>query len=389
MTPHVFIESPPTMPHRPEEESACPAPLHSVDYDGELGVVIGKRSQTTLSPVSQGLSWRLPVVNDVFSAHANLACRARSRRAVPPDWELGTYQRQVVLTDSLPHGAVLGAPGRGRPAGPATHPRVNRQVRQRPARRTWIFSVPEIVPGSAVRQLEPGISSPRARQRAWGPPPIPPAGGNVSRSRSGRFGVLRNRVARGPYTESAQRQEAPIEQTPCACLVCHRPSSRPPANRRERCTIPRGRGCGFLRSDRPLQQPIGRAVLATAPVTATWRNSYAPSAQRRPSSPCPMTATPKAIVAAPGGRACLCGKSPAPARPAEFSAAAEALTQAGVQFATAMPRNHAHRPDDPARVAEGCWERLVIHRGTLDHHQRRRAQTQQHFLFSQRAAAAA
>ncbi|MHB1294963.1 MAG: fumarylacetoacetate hydrolase family protein [Anaerolineae bacterium] len=194
MVPQVFIK-PATCLVGPEEEIRLPGPIcTSVDYEGELGVVIGRQCHNVPAHDAMAYVGGYLVVNDVSGRRLNIAApREMTPRAAYFDWlngkwfdtfaPMGPY---LALKDEVPDPQAL-----------QLTTRVNGQVRQQTGTEDMLFTVPEIVAWiSQFVTLEPGdviaTGTPAGVGATTGT--FLQAGDVVEVEITG-LGVLRNRVA--------------------------------------------------------------------------------------------------------------------------------------------------------------------------------------------------
>jgi 2-keto-4-pentenoate hydratase/2-oxohepta-3-ene-1,7-dioic acid hydratase in catechol pathway len=154
MVPQVFIK-PITALIGPGDDIRLPGPIcTSVDYEGELGVVIGKTCHYVTSAQALDYVAGYVIVNDVSGRKLNItAQREANARSGFFDWlngkwfdtfaPMGPY---LVLKDEIPDPQAL-----------QLTTKVNGQVRQQASTGDMIFTVPEVVAWvSQFVTLEPG-----------------------------------------------------------------------------------------------------------------------------------------------------------------------------------------------------------------------------------------
>jgi len=154
LTPYVFMKPPSTTISGPEDPIVIPRIGRAIDWEVELGVVIGRRGKYIRSDEAYDYIFGYTVVNDVSERKFDAGPRSRPREKDQFfDWLNGKWfdgfaptGPVVVTKDEIrdPHNLRLSL-------------RVNGQVKQDSNTRFMIFSVPEIVAFvSRMMTLEPG-----------------------------------------------------------------------------------------------------------------------------------------------------------------------------------------------------------------------------------------
>ncbi len=139
--PLLFLKPPNTVAsHR--ETVTLPAGKERLDYEAELGVVIGERCRDVDAEDAAGVVAGYTCVNDLSN---------RDDQALETNWVRGK-----AFDDAAPIGPVLASPDEV-PADAAVRCRVDGELRQDSSRDRFIFPVPELVAEiTSYVTLEPG-----------------------------------------------------------------------------------------------------------------------------------------------------------------------------------------------------------------------------------------
>ncbi|HID12052.1 MAG TPA: FAA hydrolase family protein, partial [Candidatus Latescibacteria bacterium] len=154
LTPYVFMKPPSTTISGPEDPIVIPRIGRAIDWEVELGVVIGRRGKYIRPEEAYDYIFGYTVVNDVSERKFDAGPRSRPREKDPFfDWLNGKW-----FDGFAPIGPVVVTKDKiGDPHNLRLSLRVNGQVKQDSNTRYMIFSVPEIVAFvSHMMTLEPG-----------------------------------------------------------------------------------------------------------------------------------------------------------------------------------------------------------------------------------------
>lgn len=139
--PLLFLKPPNTVAGH-DETVELPTGKERLDYEAELGVVIGRRCSDVEAADAEEYVAGYTCVNDISN---------RDDQAVETNWVRGK-----AFDDAAPLGPVIATPDEV-PDDAAVRCRVNGELRQDSSREQFIFSVPELIEEiSAYLTLEPG-----------------------------------------------------------------------------------------------------------------------------------------------------------------------------------------------------------------------------------------
>ena len=157
---------------------------HEIDYEAELGVVIGKRARNITADKAYGHVWGYTVINDVT---------ARDLQARHKQWLLGKS-----IDTFCPIGPMLVSADEVDPENLEIRCWVNDELRQTANTRDLIFDIPTIIAvASASMTLEPGdiiaTGTPAGVGIGFDPPRFLKAG-DVVKVTIGGIGTIENRI---------------------------------------------------------------------------------------------------------------------------------------------------------------------------------------------------
>ncbi|WP_336133535.1 fumarylacetoacetate hydrolase family protein [Natronomonas amylolytica] len=139
--PLLFLKPPNTVASH-EQTVELPAGKERLDYEAELGVVIGERCRDVSEDDASDVIAGFTCVNDLSN---------RDDQSVETNWVRGK-----AFDDAAPIGPVVASPDEV-PMDASVQCRVNGEVRQDSSREQFIFSVPELVAEiTSYITLEPG-----------------------------------------------------------------------------------------------------------------------------------------------------------------------------------------------------------------------------------------
>ena len=139
--PLLFLK-PPNAVAAPDSTVELPAGVERLDFEAELGVVIGERCQHVDASDAERVVAGYTCVNDLSN---------RDDQAVETNWVRGK-----AFDDAAPIGPAVASPDEV-PDDAAVQCRVNGELRQDSSREQFIFSVPELVEEiTTYMTLEPG-----------------------------------------------------------------------------------------------------------------------------------------------------------------------------------------------------------------------------------------
>ena len=139
--PLLFLK-PPNAVAAPDSTVELPAGKERLDFEAELGVVIGRRCRQVDADEAEAVVAGYTCVNDLSN---------RDDQAVETNWVRGK-----AFDDAAPVGPVVASPDEV-PDDAAVQCRVNGELRQDSSREQFIFSVPELVEEiTTYMTLEPG-----------------------------------------------------------------------------------------------------------------------------------------------------------------------------------------------------------------------------------------
>ncbi|HIE03428.1 MAG TPA: fumarylacetoacetate hydrolase family protein, partial [Candidatus Latescibacteria bacterium] len=193
VTPYVFMKPPSTTISGPGDPIVIPKIGRAIDWEVELGVVIGRRGKYIRPEEAYDYIFGYTVVNDVSERKFDAGPRTKPREKDPFfDWLNGKW-----FDGFAPTGPVVVTKDEvGDPHDLRLTLRVNGEVKQDSNTRLMIFSVPEIVAFvSRMMTLEPGdiiaTGTPSGVGDARGEYLKP---GDLVEAEVERIGVLRNPV---------------------------------------------------------------------------------------------------------------------------------------------------------------------------------------------------
>jgi 2-keto-4-pentenoate hydratase/2-oxohepta-3-ene-1,7-dioic acid hydratase in catechol pathway len=139
--PMLFLK-PPNAVAAPDSTVELPAGKERLDFEAELGVVIGRRCRQVDADEAEAVVAGYTCVNDLSN---------RDDQAVETNWVRGK-----AFDDAAPVGPVVASPDEV-PDDAAVQCRVNGELRQDSSRAQFIFSVPELIEEvTTYMTLEPG-----------------------------------------------------------------------------------------------------------------------------------------------------------------------------------------------------------------------------------------
>ena len=139
--PMLFLK-PPNAVAAPDSTVELPAGKERLDFEAELGVVIGRRCRQVAADEAEAVVAGYTCVNDLSN---------RDDQAVETNWVRGK-----AFDDAAPVGPVVASPDEV-PDDAAVQCRVNGELRQDSSRAQFIFSVPELIEEvTTYMTLEPG-----------------------------------------------------------------------------------------------------------------------------------------------------------------------------------------------------------------------------------------
>jgi 2-keto-4-pentenoate hydratase/2-oxohepta-3-ene-1,7-dioic acid hydratase in catechol pathway len=139
--PLLFLK-PPNAVAAPDSTVESPAGVERLDFEAELGVVIGRRCRQVDADEAEAVVAGYTCVNDLSN---------RDDQAVETNWVRGK-----AFDDAAPIGPAVASPDEV-PDDAAVQCRVNGELRQDSSREQFIFSVPELVEEiTTYMTLEPG-----------------------------------------------------------------------------------------------------------------------------------------------------------------------------------------------------------------------------------------
>ena len=139
--PMLFLK-PPNAVAAPDSTVELPAGVERLDFEAELGVVIGRRCRQVDADEAEAVVAGYTCVNDLSN---------RDDQAVETNWVRGK-----AFDDAAPVGPVVASPDEV-PDDAAVQCRVNGELQQNSSRAQFIFSVPELIEEvTTYMTLEPG-----------------------------------------------------------------------------------------------------------------------------------------------------------------------------------------------------------------------------------------